>query len=99
MKLGALREALGRYGFELHDQGKTLNVFRDGEVVESILKKGAKGFEDYDPPYIAELRKRLDLIPEEGIDSAKFYGQKGITDELNMFMQLRLDAMKRLAKI
>lgn len=99
MKLGALREALGRYGFELHDHGKTLNVLRDGEVVASVLKKGAKGFQDYDPPYIAELRKRLGLIPEEGIDSARFYGQKGIADELNMFMQLRLDVMKRLAKI
>lgn len=99
MKLGALREALGRYGYELHDQGKTLDVLRDGEVVASVLKKGAKGFEDYDPPYIAELRKRLALVPEEGIDSARFYGQKGIADELNMFMQLRLDVMKRLAKI
>ena len=99
MKLGALREALGRYDFDLHDLGKTLEVRRDGEVVASILKKGAKGFEDYDPPYIAELRKRLGLVPEEGIDSARFYGQKGIADELNMFMQLRLDVMKRLAKI
>lgn len=99
MKLGALRDALGRYGFELHDQGKTLDVLRDGEVVASVLKKGAKGFEDYDPQYIAELRKRLSLIPEEGIDSARFYGQKGIAEELNMFMQLRLDVMKRLAKI
>lgn len=99
MKLGALREALGRYDFDLHDLGKTLEVRRDGEVVASVLKKGAKGFEDYDPPYIAELRKRLGLVPEEGIDSARFYGQKGIAEELNMFMQLRLDVMKRLAKI
>ncbi|WOI45077.1 type II toxin-antitoxin system death-on-curing family toxin [Acidovorax sp. BLS4] len=99
MKLGALRDALARYGFELHDLGKTLEVLRDGEVITSILKKGAKGFEDYDPAYIAELRKRLELIPEEGVDSARFYGQKGITDELNMFMQLRLEVMKRLAKI
>lgn len=99
MKLGALREALGRFGFELHDLGKTLEVRREGEVVTSILKKGAKGFEDYDPPYIAELRKRLELVAEDGIDSARFYGQKGIADELNMFMQLRLEVMKRLAKI
>lgn len=99
MKLGALREALGRYGYDLADQGKTLDVHQDGVIVASVLKKGAKGFEDYDPPYIAELRKRLGLVPEEGIDSARFYGQKGIADELNMFMQLRLDVMKRLAKI
>lgn len=99
MKLGALREALGRFGYELHDLGKTLEVLQDGVVVASVLKKGAKGFEDYDPPYIAELRKRLGLVAEDGIDSARFYGQKGIADELNMFMQLRLDVMKRLAKI
>ena len=99
MKLGALREALARYGFELNDLGKTLEVLHNGNPVASILKKGAKGFEDYDPAYIAELRKRLALTPDEGIDSARFYGQKGIAEELNMFMQLRLDVMKRLAKI
>lgn len=99
MKLGALRDALGRHGFDLDDKGKTLDVLHDGEIVASVLKKGANGFEDYDPAYISELRKRLGLTPDEGVDSARFYGQKGITDELNMFMQLRLDVMKRLAKI
>lgn len=99
MKLGALREALGRFGYELRDLGKILEVLQDGVVVASVLKRGAKGFEDYDPPYIAELRKRLGLVAEDGIDSARFYGQKGIADELNMFMQLRLEVMKRLAKI
>lgn len=99
MKLGALREALGRFGCELHDLGKTLEVRRGGQVVASILKKGAHGFEDYDPHYISELRKRLGLVAEEGVDSSRFYGQKGIADELNMFMQLRLGVMKRLAKI
>jgi len=99
MKLGALREALGRFDYDLHDLGKTLEVRKDGHVVASVLKKGAKGFEDYDPEYISELRKRLGLTAEEGIDSARFYGQKGIAEELNMFMQLRLEVMKRLAKI
>lgn len=99
MKLGELREVLGRFGYELRDLGKTLEVINDGQVVETVLKKGAKGFEDYDPSYISELRKRLGLTAEEGIDSARFYGQKGIAEELNSFMQLRLDVMKRLAKI
>jgi death-on-curing protein len=99
MKLGVLREALGRFGFELKDLGKTLEVVCDGKVVETILKKGANGFEDYDPYYVAELRKRLKLTAEEGVDSARFYGQKGISDDLNLFMQLRLSVMKRLAKI
>lgn len=98
MKLGVLREALGRFGYELRDLGKTIEVLKDGQVETTILKKGAQGFEDYDPPYIAELRKRLGLVPEEGVDSARFYGQKGITEELNVFVQLRLDVMKRLAK-
>lgn len=99
MKLGELREVLGRFGYELNDLGKTLEVRGNGTVVTSILKKGAQGFEDYDPPYISEIRKRLGLVAEEGVDSARFYGQKGIADELNVFMQLRLDVMKRLAKI
>ena len=99
MKLGALREALGRFGYELNDLGKTLEVLQDGVMVESVLKKGANGLEDYNPQCVAELRKRLGLVAEEGIDSACFYGQKGLAEELNMFMQLRLDVMKRLAKI
>ena len=99
LKLTALREILGRFGYELHDLGKTLEVKKEGEIVENILKKGGRGFEDYDPAYISELRKRLGLTSENGIDSARFYGQKGISEELNQFMQLRLDVMKRLAKI
>lgn len=99
MKLGALREALIRHGYEISDQGETFGVLRDNEYVTSVLKKGAKGVEDYDPFYISGLRKRLGLVPEEGIDSSRFYGHKGIAEELNVFMQLRLDVMKRLAKI
>jgi death-on-curing protein len=99
MKLGALREALLRFEFDLHDLGKTLEVRRNGVVYESILKRGAQGFEDYDQGYISGLRKRLGLTAEEGVDSARFYGQKGITDELNQFMQMRLEVMKRLAKV
>lgn len=98
LKLVDLRNALGRFGYELHEQGKTINILKDGEIVETILKKGTQGFEEYDPQYISELRKRLDLTPEFGIDSARFYGQKGLSDDLNQFMQMRLDVMKRLAK-
>lgn len=98
MKLGDLRETLGRFGYDLRDLGKTLDVLKDGVVVETILKRGAQGFEDYDHEYISGLRKRLHLTADEGIDSARFYGQKGIADELNQFMQLRLDVMKWLAK-
>lgn len=99
LKLHELREILGRFDYTLVDRGRTLEIMRDGDVVESILKKGAQGYEDYDPPYIAELRKRLNLLPEEGVDSARFYGQKGLSDELNAFMEMRIDVMRKLAKI
>ncbi len=99
MKLGELKDTLNRFGYDLRDIGKTIEVYRNETMMTSILKKGAQGFEDYDPPYISDIRKRLGLVAEEGVDSARFYGHKGITDELTMFMQLRLDVMKRLAKI
>lgn len=99
LKLTELREALSRFGYELRAQGNTFAVYKDGVTVETVLKKGTKGFEDYDPAYISELRKRLKLTVEHGVDSARFYGQKGIADELNQFMQLRLEVMSRLAKI
>lgn len=99
LKLIALREILSRFEYELHEQGHTIEVCQNGTVVETVLKKGTKGAEDYDPAYIAELRKRLKLTAEDGVDSARFYGQKGIASELNKFMQLRLKVMSRLAKI
>ncbi|MAT64903.1 MAG: death-on-curing family protein [Gammaproteobacteria bacterium] len=98
LKLTELREVLARFDFHLEDHGKTLEVLKDGRVVETILKKGVSGFEDYDPHYISELRKRLNLVVEDGVDSLRFYGQKGLSDELNDFMQMRLEVMKRLAK-
>jgi death on curing protein len=98
LKLNDLREALGRFEYELPDRGKTIEVLKDGELVQTILKKGVQGFEDYDPQYISELRRRLDLTPENGIDSARFYGQKGVSDDLNVFMEMRLEVMRRLAR-
>lgn len=99
LKLHELREILSNFGYSLSDNGKTLDVIADGDKIETILKKGAQGFEDYDPAYISELRKRLSLVPSEGIDSARFYGQKGISDDLSEFMELRVNVMKWLAKI
>ncbi|HHQ4767192.1 type II toxin-antitoxin system death-on-curing family toxin [Aeromonas veronii] len=100
LKLSDLRESLGRFGYELNDLGHKLDIIdNQGNIVETILKKGARGFEDYDQPYIAGIRKRLGLTAEEGVDSARFYGQKGISDDLNQFMTLRIEVMKRLAQI
>jgi death-on-curing protein len=98
LKLHALREILGQFVFDLYDNGYTVDILKDGKTVENILKKGTKGFKDYDQNYISELRKRLHLTVENGIDSARFYGHKGIAEELNQFMQLRIEVMKRLAK-
>ena len=99
MKFNQLKEALQRFDFEITDQGQLYTITKHGTAVESILKLGNRGQRDYDNVYISELRKRLGLTHENGIDSTRFYGQKGITDELNQFMNLRIDVMKRLAKI
>ncbi|MGQ7198457.1 hypothetical protein ACUOA9_35105, partial [Escherichia sp. HC-TM1] len=68
-------------------------------IVEKVLKKGKQGMQEYDQAYIAELRKRLDLTPEHGVDSARFYGQKGLNEDLNEFMKLRVKVFDWLAKI
>ncbi len=72
---------------------------KNGKEVEKIIKRGKQGFDDYDHLYIAELRKRLNLTPDYGIDSARFYGERGIELELNKLIQLRIDVFNRLAKI
>lgn len=94
-----LREVLRRFDFEIEEDGVRFVILKDGEVVEKILKKGTQGVEDYDPGYIARMRKNLGLTIEYGIDSARFYGQKGISEELNEFMILRGEVFKRLARI
>lgn len=99
MKLSELKEAIGRFGFQMILDKDYYRIMKKKNVITSIIKKGAQGAEDYDPAYVADLRKRLNLTPIDGIDSARFYGHKGITDELNEFMQFRVEVMKRLAKI
>ena len=94
-----MEEILGRFGFTLKDNGKNIDIYQNDTWKTSVLKRGKQGHGDYDPPYISELRKRLDLTTDYGIDSLRFYGQKGIADELNEFMRIRLNVMERLAKI
>lgn len=94
-----LKEILKRFGYELEGDGNTLDVSYEGQVVTKILKKGKHGFEEYDAEYIAELRKRLNLTVAFGIDSARFYGQKGITNELNDYMDIHHQVFRWLAKI
>ncbi|CAI8939081.1 type II toxin-antitoxin system death-on-curing family toxin [Pseudomonas sp. IT-P294] len=92
-----LREKVGRFGFELIERYGMIDVVKDDEVVTRIIKKGKQGREEYDPVYLADLRKRLQLTVEYGVDSGRFYGQKGVSEELNEFMKFRGDVFRRLA--
>jgi len=98
LKFHDLRASLGRFDYSLEEDGMFANIYKDGTVVERILKKGTQGFQDYDEQYISGIRKRLELTPEFGIDSARFYGQKGLSEDLNVFMQMRIEVMRRLAR-
>ncbi|CAM3725294.1 MULTISPECIES: type II toxin-antitoxin system death-on-curing family toxin [Klebsiella] len=99
LNFAGLRESLSQFDFHLEDEGQLAFIYKNGEVIEKVLKKGKQGMQEYDQAYIAELRKRLDLTPEHGVDSARFYGQKGLTEDLNEFMKLRVKVFDWLAKI
>ncbi|OYQ71641.1 hypothetical protein B9T13_02930 [Wohlfahrtiimonas chitiniclastica] len=99
LKYQELKEILNRFGFSLEQVDNKIHIYKGDEFYEQILKKGASGVEDYDPIYIAGLRKRLNLTAEDGVDSACFYGVKGISNELSEFTQMRIEVMKKLAKI
>lgn len=92
-----LKEALNRFGFDLVERGNLIEIYKDGTFQERILKKGKHGQEEYDQAYIADLRKRLNLTVDHGVDSGRFYGQKGVSDELNSYMQIRSEVFRRLA--
>jgi death-on-curing protein len=94
-----LREILSRFGFDLSERNGLIDVSKNGRLVKTILKKGRQGKEEYDPVYLAGLRKRLNLTVEYGIDSGRFYGEKGVSPELNEYMQIRGDVFRRLARI
>jgi death-on-curing protein len=99
MKFGALKEALRRCGFDLGPpEGEFVWVYKDGRQIERIIKQGIQGFRPYHTDYIAGLRKRLELVPENGVDSARFYGGKGVYDVASDFIELRIEVIKRLAK-
>lgn len=98
LKFNDLKDVLAQFDFDLIDDGFTCSIKKDGKDVEKIIKKGKQGHNDYDPAYVAGLRKKLGLTPEHGIDSARFYGERGIKLELNDLMQLRINVFNRLAK-
>lgn len=99
LKYGELKARLKEFGFEIDPpEGEFLNIYREGQKVERVIKQGIKGFRPYHTDYISGLRKRLNLTPEHGIDSLKFYGNKGAANTASQFIELRLEVMKRLAK-
>jgi death on curing protein len=100
MKFGALRESLRKFGFETDDpHGMFVNIYKNGTIIETIIKQGIQGFRPYHTDYISGLRKRLGLTPENGVDSAKFYGGKGVKYIASQVIDLRIEVMHRLAKI
>lgn len=103
LKFRQLEEILINFDFKLVDYGNVCKVKKisDGTTIigVTVKKKGQKGKEDFDPQYISKLRKLLKLTPEYGIDSMRFYGEEGVSDELNNFMKIRIEVMKKLAKI
>lgn len=104
LKFKQLSEILANFDLRLVDDNsifcKVKRISTNKTIPDvRVKKKGKKGQEDFDPQYISELRKRLNLTPENGIDSMRFYGEKGIAEELNNFMQIRIEVMKKLAKI
>lgn len=99
LKYRELKENLKRFGYEIDPpDGELLSIYKDGVRVDKISKQGIKGFRPYHTDYIAGLRKRLNLTPEHGVHSAKFYGHKGSANTASQFIELRTDVMAKLAK-
>jgi death-on-curing protein len=100
LKYSQLKERLKEFGYELDPPDSNfLHIYKDGKPVEKIIKQGIQGFRPYHTDYIAGLRKRLNLTPEHGVDSAKFYGQKGLSNIASQFIEIRAEVMKKLAKM
>jgi len=99
LKYHDLKENLARFGFEIGPpDSDTVGIYKDGIEVQRIIKQGIKGFRPYHTDYIRGLRKRLNLTPEYGVDSANFYGMKGVSGTASQFIELRLEVIRQLAK-
>lgn len=101
LTLRDLREILTGFGYEIDTRvdGRTLDIYKDGEFKTTILQKGSKGKENYDKQYIGRLRRKLKLTAEYGVDSFEFYGSKGFRSTLGNYMKMRDKVMRELAKI
>jgi len=99
LKYGELKDKLKQFGYDIDPpEGEFLRIYKNGKPVERIIKQGIQGFRPYHTDYISGLRKRLGLTPEQGIDSARFYGLKGSANTASQFIELRIEVMRNLAK-
>ena len=95
-----LKNRLARFGYEIDlPKGELLSIYKNGRFVAKIIKQGIQGFRPYHTHYISDLRKRLKLTPEYGIDSDKFYGNKHLKDSVSELIEIRKAVIRRLAKI
>ncbi|MBF0624826.1 MAG: type II toxin-antitoxin system death-on-curing family toxin [Magnetococcales bacterium] len=93
-----LKKILSSFGFSVDPpKGNFLDIHKEGQVVEKIIKQGIHGFRPYHSHYIARLRKRLGLTIAEGVDSDLFYGRAVTEDVLSEFVQMRIEVVRRLA--
>lgn len=99
LKFGDLKKCLQKFGYDLgRPDHELVDVLKNGAVVERIKKEGMQGFRPYHTHYIAELRKRLGLTRENGIDSVIFYGAPSTSNTASEFIELRWEVMSKLAK-
>ncbi len=95
-----LKDILSKFEYDIDPpKGEFLSIYKNGNFKTKIIKQGVQGFRPYHTHYIAELRKRLKLTPEYGVDSDKFYGKKGLKESISEMIALRNEVIRRLAKI
>jgi death on curing protein len=94
-----LKERLTEFGYQIDPpKGELLAIYKNEIFITKIIKQGIQGFRPYHTHYIAELRKRLKLTPEYGIDSDRFYGTKALRESVSEMIEIRSAVIKRLAK-
>lgn len=99
LKFRALREILISFGFEVDPpDSEIIRICKDGEMKTKIIKKGISGAEDYDPPYISGLRKKLNLTTDYGVDSNAFYANSVVDDFISEIIKLRSEVIRKLAE-
>lgn len=95
-----LKDRLKHFGYEIDlPKGEFLSIYKNGKFITKIIKQGVQGFRPYHTHYVAKLRKRLKLTAEYGIDSDRFYGNKGPKEYISEMIELRNEVIRRLAKI